>query len=400
MRPLLQEQLQLNVSRCTQCRCCVAECRFLKRYGDPKQIAETYNPEDNYFLGISFECSLCGLCTAVCPEQLDPVAMFIEMRREAIDRGEGDYPEHRGLRAYERKGTSKRYSWYALPEGCDTIFFPGCGLPGTRAALTLQVFGHLQGILPNVGIVLDCCTKPSHDLGREKYFQAMFGEMKAFLLTQGIKTVLVACPNCYQVFSEYGPEFDTRTVYEVFNECTLPATGTVVGTVTMHDPCVARFAEPMHASVRALVAKKGVTAVEPRHSQKTTLCCGKGGAVDCVSPELAEGWTQQQVREAAGQRTLTYCTGCAHSLGAHGPAIHVLDLVFAPEKAMAAKAKVAKAKVAKAPFTYFNRLKLKKYLKKHVAAAVTRERTFNGGEEVKVGLLKKLLLSAGLFKRR
>ena len=48
--------------------------------------------------------------------------------------------------------------------------------------------------ITDIGIVLDCCTKPSHDLGDEEHFNAMFGEMKDYLLSQGIKTVLLACP--------------------------------------------------------------------------------------------------------------------------------------------------------------------------------------------------------------
>ncbi|MDT8419807.1 MAG: VTT domain-containing protein [Desulfuromonadales bacterium] len=388
-RPALQEQLQQVNRQCTQCQRCVAECQFLKNYGDPKQIADAYDPDDNYHLGLPFECSLCGLCTAVCPDDVDPVAMFLEMRRETFERGAGDYPEHKGLQGYEKKGTSQRFSWYALPEGCDTIFFPGCGLTGTRPEQTLKTFEVLQRSVPNAGIVLDCCTKPSHDLGKEDYFLAMFGEMKQFLVEHGIKKILVACPNCDKVFSEYGPEFETRTIYEVLDAGELPDSGQVSGTVNVHDPCVSRFSGPVHDAVRSLAEKKGLSVIETRHSRETTLCCGEGGAVGCLSPELAQGWTKKRAGEADGSRTVTYCTGCAHFLGAHGPTNHILDLVFAPEDAMADKAKVSRA-----PFTYLNRLKVKKELRSSVAAVVTRERTFTAGEEVKGGLLKKVAILA------
>ncbi len=385
LRTSLGEELKLNSSRCIQCGRCVAECRFLKNNGDPKSIADGYDPGDKHSLGLPFECSLCGLCTAVCPVDLDPMQMFLEMRRETFERGEGEYPEHSGVRAYEKRGTSRRYSWYALPEECDTVFFPGCGLPGTRPEQTLKTFAHLRRSISNIGIVLDCCTKPSHDLGREQYFQEMFGEMKDYLAANGIKTVLVACPNCYKVFSQYAPELETRTIYEVLDEKGLPKTPTVGGTVTVHDSCVARFAEPVQNSVRSLLSRKGLTPVDPPHSRKTTLCCGEGGAVGCVSPDLAKGWTRQRMQEAEGQRTVTYCTGCAHFLGAHGPTSHILDLVLTPEDAM-----VDKAKVAKAPFTYLNRLRVKKTLRKTFPSATTRERTFTAGEESRAGLLKKL----------
>lgn len=384
-RSTLVDQLLLVSTQCSQCQICVTECQFLKNYGDPKTIADNYTPKENFFLGLPFECSLCGLCTAACPDGVDPVPLFLEMRRETFDRGAGSYPEHKGLESYEKKGTSRRFSWYALPENCDTIFFPGCSLTGTRPEQTVKAFEVLQRSVPNAGMVLDCCTKPSHDLGKEEYFHAMFGEMKQFLVDNGIKTVLVACPNCDKVFSEYAPEFATRTIYEFLDANEMPETPLVSGTVNIHDPCVSRFSSPIHDAVRSLAKKKGLTVVETEHSRETTLCCGEGGAVGCISPELAQGWGKQRASEAAGSRTVAYCAGCANFLATHGPTNHILDLVFAPEAAM-----VDKAKVSKAPFTYLNRLKVKKQLKNNLDATVTRERTFSAGEEVKSSLLKKL----------
>ena len=108
--------------------------------------------------------------------------MFMEIRRETVRQGNGDFSKHKSILNYERRGTSKRYTWYALPKGCDTIFFPGCALPGTRPDKTIKLYEYMKKQVPTLGIVLDCCTKPSHDMGREVYFDAMFGEMKGFLL--------------------------------------------------------------------------------------------------------------------------------------------------------------------------------------------------------------------------
>ncbi|PLX99137.1 MAG: hypothetical protein C0622_10935 [Desulfuromonas sp.] len=387
-RPQLLAQLQLISSDCTQCQRCVVECGFLKKYGDPKKIADAYTPGGTFHLGLPFECSLCGLCTAVCPHKVDPVPMFLEMRRETVDHGAANFPEHRGLEAYERKGTSKRFSWYALPQRCDTIFFPGCGLPGTRPQQTLQVFELLQQQVPALGIVLDCCTKPSHDLGKDAYFQAMFGEMKEYLLTQGVKTVLTACPNCSLVFTTYAPELTTRSIYQVLDGGQLPQSGCVSGTVNVHDPCVSRFDGSVHSAVRNLIDKKGLTLVETKHNQRTTFCCGEGGAVGCISPELAQNWTKKRATESSA-RTITYCTGCAQFLGAHGPTSHLLDLLLEPEAAMSDRAAVAKS-----PITYLNRLRVKKELRSSLDAAVTRERNFTPEEKKKGGLLGKLAILA------
>ena len=254
-RPALATSLAMVATQCTRCQRCVFDCAFLKQYGDPKTIADSFNPANPAFLQIPYECSLCSHCTAVCPHGVDPKALFLEIRREAIDREEGDLPGHRALRRYEQTGTSQRYSWYGLPDGCDTVFFPGCSLTGSRPDITLKAFERLQAAFPSVGIVLDCCSKPSHDLGEENYFQAMFGEMTAFLRDHGVRQVITACPNCHAVFQEYGESLETRSVYDVLNRCVDHVATRIDGNVVVHDPCVARFDPVSQQAVRDLLEK-------------------------------------------------------------------------------------------------------------------------------------------------
>ena len=398
----IRQQLARKVAKvsanCTQCQICVNECQFLQRHGDPKTLADQYDPTEQKYLQLPFECSLCELCTAVCPHGVEPPKLFLEMRREAFERGQSDLPEHRSLRSYEKRGTSKRFSWYALPESCDTIFFPGCALAGTRSETTLKVFTHLQKVIPAIGIVLDCCTKPSHDLGDEKYFNAMFGEMKNYLLAQGIKTILLACPNCDKVFKAYGSEFNIHTVYEVLDQSTADTTSTTAEkSVVLHDPCTARFNLPAQDSVRNLLKKRGVEIVQQPHSGQKTVCCGEGGAVNCFKPELAENWSQKRLDEAAGLPIVSYCAGCTQILGQQTKTNHILDVVFNPS--------AEEIKIAKGALTYFKRLKLKKTLRENLHTAVSRERTFQpyqrkqSGDKNKRAILiaTLLLLLPGIF---
>jgi uncharacterized membrane protein YdjX (TVP38/TMEM64 family)/Fe-S oxidoreductase len=384
LRPALAGMLADEIGGCTGCGVCVAECAFLKLYGTPRAIARAYDPEDPKKNATCFECSLCGLCSAVCPEGLDPKALFLEMRREAVDRGFGSFPEHKGLLAYERTGLSKRFSWYGLPQGCTTIFFPGCALPGTRPAATEKVYRMLQEAIPDLGIVLDCCTKPSHDLGKERYFQDMFGEMVAWLAAAGIKRVLVACPNCYKVFSEYAPQFATETVYQQLAELAPDSVLETSGApVTIHDPCVIRSVPAPQAAVRSLLARAGRRVEEMPHTRGSALCCGEGGGVGALAPDLANAWGERRLVEAAGREVVTYCAGCANHLGKKLQVSHVLDLICHTPKP------------ASGPITYLNRLRLKYRFKKLVPAALIRERTISSGAGS--GVLRPLVILAALI---
>jgi hypothetical protein len=125
----------------------------------------------------------------------------------------------------------------------------------------------------------------------------------------------------------------------------------------------------------------GLVVEEMEHSGEKTLCCGEGGAVGCLSPELPATWTHLRKSEAGGKRMLTYCAGCVNFLGKVSPTSHILDLVFDPGKTLSGKVKVSKA-----PFTYLNRLRLKKRFRKSLTARISRERLYSGESTVKKGI--------------
>jgi hypothetical protein len=142
--------------------------------------------------------------------------------------------------------------------------------------------------------------------------------------------------------------------------------------VTVHDPCAVRDEQAIHEAVRALIRAQGLHIQEMEHHGRTTHCCGEGGAVGFFSPRFSRNWRDRRKTEAAGRRIITYCAGCVNLLGAITPTSHVLDLIFESRATLAGKIRASKA-----PFTYWNRLRLKRRFKKYVKAVVTRERNLH-----------------------
>ncbi|MBI5593717.1 MAG: VTT domain-containing protein [Deltaproteobacteria bacterium] len=381
--------IQTISEKCIECPLCRKECAYLQKYGTPKFIADGYAAMDTSTRHeIAFECGLCGLCAAVCPVGIYPEKMFMEMRQKAHKNGVGEFPEHAGILNYEKRGISRRYTWYAIPKNCDTIFFPGCTLPGTRPEKVKRLFVQLKETIPNLGFVLDCCTKPSCDLGREHFFQAMFDELITFLRNSGIRNVLVACPNCYKIFHQHGQTLTVKTVYEVLSESPLPEAAPISGAVVIHDPCAIRFEPAVQQAARKLIRSKGLTIIEMPHSGEQTVCCGEGGSVGMLCPEFTDHWRTIRKEEAGGQRIITYCAGCANSLNTVTPASHILDLIFEPDATLSGKTKVSRA-----PITYWNRIRLKNWAKQSIGSAITRERTFTAEKPVgRHQILMKLAL--------
>ena len=365
----LQKRLHHIRSTCTQCGGCQTQCAFLQKYGLPGHIAETFDGAHAGHLAMAFECSLCGLCGAVCPEKLDLSELFLIARCMAVETKQIDLSKYGSIMRYEKRGTSPLFSYYGLPAGCDTVFFPGCTLPGTRPDTTWQLFEYMQQIVPNLGIVLDCCAKPSHDLGRQRYATAIFDEMNRFLESNGIRKVIVACPNCHKMFRQYGDGMALQTVYELIDEHGIPKGTTAEGELTVHDPCPMRMESDTHDAVRRILGRMGLSIREMKHRRKRTLCCGEGGSVGFVYPRLAKVWGKIRRRETGHQKMVTYCAGCAGYLGRIAPTVHIADLIFSPEQSMNGGPKVASS-----PMTYFNRLKLKHRFKSILKPAVQRVR--------------------------
>lgn len=357
---------------CIECGLCQKNCRFLQQYGSPGQIA-LQRSQDPDVLRTSFECSLCWLCTAVCPKDIDPAAMFGAMRRQVQATGKGMFDKHSTILRYERWGASPAVSWYGLPEGCDTVLFPGCAMAGSRSEQVMQLYRHLRQSIPALGIVLDCCTKPSHDLGRSDYFSTMFGALRGALEAQGVKQVLVACPSCYRVWKEFGGRISVRSIYEEMAETgPLQKVSSPVA-ITIHDPCPTRYDVAIHAAVRHLVTAMGFSLREMKHHGKKTICCGEGGAACYIAPDFAGNWTETRAKEAEGSYMVTYCAGCTHFLGRLSPVGHLVDLFFDPDKTLAGKERITRS-----PITWLKRLRLKRKLRKLVGAKVIGSRDADG----------------------
>jgi uncharacterized membrane protein YdjX (TVP38/TMEM64 family) len=326
--------------------------------------------------------------------------MFLSMRREAVDRKAAPLPEHAGLLAYERRGISKRYSYYAIPDRCYTVFFPGCTFTGTRPEQTISLYNHLKSYDPCLGMVLDCCCKPSHDLGRWDFFSAMNNELKSFLVDHGVRQIITACPNCHTTLKSYGDPLKVISIYEKLDQCGLPKTGRLQENVavSIHDPCVTRFESSVHKSARKLAAKKGFSVIDMAHSRKKTLCCGEGGNVGPIAPRFADIWLQRRCEEANGQKMLTYCAGCANRLKSHAPTFHIADAILDPQSVVSGKVRVSTP-----PWTYLNRLRVKRFLKKQHRDGITRERMFSpdsssGGKGMRrVFILLTLALVIGML---
>ncbi|MEW5734617.1 MAG: (Fe-S)-binding protein [Thermodesulfobacteriota bacterium] len=345
---------------CNSCGACVPSCAFLETYGTPAELADTMAPGDPDALGLSFSCSLCGLCTALCPAGADPARMLGAARSAALAAGYALASGHRHWISFEDRGTSERYRLLAIPKGGRTVFFPGCSLPGKKPETVKMLYEFLSQAIPGLGVALSCCSRPSRDLGLDNRFRQDLSGLCRELSSRGVTEVVTACPGCFQVFAESG-EIAVRSAYEVMVERGWKGERPLSGAVAIHDPCVARSFPVLHEAVRELVSRSGLGVSEMENHGRKTLCCGEGGCVSAVSPELSLSLAERRKTQTRGLPVVTYCSGCISNLGGAEKALHILDLVFSPERALSGMIPLARP-----PVTYINRLLLKRFFRRAV----------------------------------
>lgn len=362
--------LEEVADQCTHCGKCQRECLFLQERGTPGQLAATlierYAGEDDQAAAaeLAYQCSLCGLCAASCPENLVPDRMFLELRRQAVRTNSIQLSQYSRLLSYEKAGRSGVLRYSHLPENCDTVFFPGCALPAIRPDHVLKSYQLLRQDNPEMGIVLDCCLKPSHNLGRQAFFASGFRRLMEQFATGRIQKIITGCTDCHQTFRQYAAPLEITSLYEELDKLSLqglfPPAANHTGEFTIHDPCTARTEHGVHQSVRNLSNRSGARVREMKHNRVKTFCCGEGGSVGSVRTDYAANWSERRHAEAKGLSLITYCAGCTiHLTGsAKGKVVHLTDLIFGDNHPG-----LLDRMPARPPLTYLNRLLLKRKLR-------------------------------------
>ncbi len=360
--PLDEAAAREEADRCLDCTCglCVADCEFLADHcSSPKDIARRVlaDPDDPEVLKTTYSCNICSLCAAVCPEGLDTGALLLEARREAVRRGTGPLPVHKAIVNYWKAGVGNTFT-LAMPEpGRRTsrrLFFTGCALPAVSPANTLRVYDELRKHYPGMGVLMYCCGAPVELLGMDEEFHRTREDILRLAGELGADELVPACPDCAHTLAEAVPELRVTSVWELLAGKWEPPRREGAPRVAVHDSCKARHAPGITASVRHLLRDGGAEIEEIEYNGELARCCGFGGMIYPVDPELSRRISRRRAEETPLPQ-VTYCAGCRMAVAGVGkPAIHILDFLLSPDWEKAATKK-APGSVAR----YANRLRTK-----------------------------------------
>ena len=326
-----------EAERCLQCECrrCVKTCPFLENYCfTPKELVLRFQHLKKEDLNIPYSCHICSLCETVCPQDLNIGKLCMEYREKLVSLGLAPLPEHKAVLSNQKWGTSKHFT-LAIPDietgKCKRVFFPGCALPGYSPEIVLKVYEYLRKVLPDTGIVLNCCGAPTHLLGDMEGFKNIQEQTKRMFSELGTDEVILACPDCYHTFKDFAPELKLTTVYHIMAEKGVPEPVSKEDMVfSIHDSCVTRYEEDLQESVREIVKTLGYKVEELEYSRSTTKCCGAGGMAFHGNRDLAVENMKRRADESPYDY-ITYCAGCKLTFAfVKKPVLHLLDLIYTP----------------------------------------------------------------------
>lgn len=169
-------------------------------------------------------------------------------------------------------------------------FLPGCSLSSYNPEFVRETVAYLNTMLPHFSAILRCCGKPTRDIGQQSLFEKRFAGMQQEMKASGIDKMILACPNCKKVFDESLGE-PSLSLWEILPAIGLPdgLRGKAAGSdviFAVHDSCSARYDAGTQDGVRWILSELGYQYVESVYSRENTRCCGFGGQIQPIDPEL------------------------------------------------------------------------------------------------------------------
>jgi heterodisulfide reductase subunit D len=166
-----------------------------------------------------------------------------------------------------------------------------------------------------------CCGYPLIVAGMHREAAELIEHNTRAIEKTGASRVVFSCPSCYRTFREHytlSAELyhHTQFLQELVESKKLKLRG-YAAKLTYHDPCDLGRHSGIYEAPRRLIKALKAEFVEMPRTREIALCCGGGGDLELVEPELTSHISHTVAREAeqTGARILvTACQQCKRVL--------------------------------------------------------------------------------------
>lgn len=205
----------------------------------------------------------------------------------------------------------------------------GCNLSAYRPEQIENTLKYLKTIYGSqLRAISNCCGKPTLMLGELPNFKKKYQLLEDDFKYHQLDTLIVACQNCYRTINKFS-NINVVSLWDILAEHMTDATNEKSGEVSIQDSCSIRDIDSIHTSVRKLISNKGYTIKESPFCKDKALCCGQGGMVGMLRPEVSQKALAMTKENMPCESVVSYCGGC-HSmiLSTDKKGIYLLDILF------------------------------------------------------------------------
>jgi heterodisulfide reductase subunit D len=295
-----------------------------------------------------YQCTNCGACEEICHVNNKPYEVWekvkdwfyvnnidppevIKAMRTTIEKYHSPY-----VSGFESGPVADRNQLlikkYKLPEQANVVFFVGC----VSSYLLIKIMNSGLKILRKADVsytVLKdewCCGNilGTTGQGKSETFQNSAEHNLAAVKETGADTLITCCPGCYRTFSEIYPKYATKPDFKVLHYTEFLADLIDSGKlsyrksldkkVAYHDPCeLGRLSGIYEPPRKILESIPGISLIELEDNKTKCNCCGNGGGLSSLEPELAMNISLNKIDEVLETNAdilVSSCPNCRYGL--------------------------------------------------------------------------------------
>lgn len=317
-----------------------------------------------------FRCTLCGRCQEICPSGILLKDLWISLREDMVESRASPERVEKILQNLSSahnvfaEEDDERAAWveemrspprdgYIRPRA-DVVYFTGCVAAYFPMAQQIpialaELFEVLEVDFTLLGADEWCCGFPLVGAGLRNRIDETVAHNVEAVLRKGASTVVFACPTCYEMWhSRYPWKQHGLRIYHASEFLALRASARPLPlrkldlAVTYHDPCdLGRGAGVFEPPRLILQSIPGVRLVELAENRDGSRCCGGGGNLEMIDPDLSGRIARQKIAsilETGVGTVVTACQQCVRTLAGaarrNKVALEVLDLVQLVRRAL------------------------------------------------------------------